>query len=97
VLDRFPFTLPYQIHVPPLRERRGDLGPLVAALTRELAQKLEPPVPSISRAILARLDGHDWPGNVRELMNTLETAMILGRDALELPEEFHDGPGAVTS
>ncbi|HEV7555472.1 MAG TPA: sigma 54-interacting transcriptional regulator [Kofleriaceae bacterium] len=79
----------FTIQLPPLRERRGDLGPLVAALTRELAQRLELPVPSISRSLLARLEDHDWPGNVRELMNSLETAMILGGgDGLELPEEF---------
>lgn len=53
------------------------------------AQKLELPVPSISRSLLSRLEAHDWPGNVRELMNSLETAMILGRgDGLELPDEF---------
>jgi DNA-binding NtrC family response regulator len=60
----------------------------VAALTRDLAQKLALPVPSISRAFLTRLEAHDWPGNVRELMNTLETAMILGgSNALELPDD----------
>ncbi|MCU1279075.1 MAG: Formate hydrogenlyase transcriptional activator, partial [bacterium] len=79
----------FTIQLPPLRERRGDLGPLVASLIGELAQKLELPVPSISRSLLARLEAHDWPGNVRELMNSLETAMILGRgDGLELPDEF---------
>ncbi|MCX5743050.1 MAG: sigma 54-interacting transcriptional regulator [Proteobacteria bacterium] len=79
----------FTIQLPALRERRGDLGPLVASLTRELAQKLQLPVPSISRSLLSRLDAHDWPGNVRELMNLLETAMILGRgDGLELPEEY---------
>jgi formate hydrogenlyase transcriptional activator len=79
----------FTIEVPPLRERRGDLGPLVAALVGELAQRLGTSAPPISRSLLARLDAHDWPGNVRELMNVLETALILGGgDALELPEEF---------
>jgi transcriptional regulator with GAF, ATPase, and Fis domain len=79
----------FAIRVPPLRERRGDLGPLVASLTKELATKLRLPPPSISRATLARLEAHDWPGNVRELMNVLETAMILGGgDGLELPDEL---------
>ncbi len=79
----------FAIHVPPLRDRKGDLGPLVAALARELAQKLDAPVPTISRAFLTRLEAHDWPGNVRELMNVLETAMILGGgDALELAGDF---------
>jgi formate hydrogenlyase transcriptional activator len=79
----------FTLQVPPLRERKGDLGPLVAALCRELAQKLDTKVPQVSRAFLARLEAHDWPGNVRELMNALETAMILGGgDALELPDDF---------
>jgi transcriptional regulator with GAF, ATPase, and Fis domain len=90
----------FAIHLPPLRDRRGDLGPLVADLARELAQKLALPVPSISRAFLTRLEAHDWPGNVRELMNTLETAMILGGgDALELPDDFprRSRPGAAST
>ena len=79
----------FAIELPPLRERRGDLGPLVAALTRELAHKLALPVPAISRALLTRLEAHDWPGNVRELASALETAMILGGGhRLELPDEL---------
>jgi formate hydrogenlyase transcriptional activator len=79
----------FAIHVPPLRERRGDLAPLVAALTAQLAGKLGIAPPSISRSALARLDAHDWPGNVRELMNVLETALILGGGrTLELSAEL---------
>jgi len=79
----------FTLRVPPLRERRGDLGPLVAALTRELAHQLELPVPPTSRALLTRLEAHDWPGNVRELRNVLETAIILGGGtSLELGDEF---------
>ncbi|MDX2088427.1 MAG: sigma-54 dependent transcriptional regulator [Kofleriaceae bacterium] len=79
----------FTVRVPSLRERRGDLGPLVAALVSELARKLGVEVPPIPRSVLKRLEAHDWPGNVRELMNVLETAMILGGGtALELPDEF---------
>ena len=79
----------FAIEVPPLRERRADLGPLVAAITRQLARTLDVPIPPITRTLLARLEAHDWPGNVRELVNTLETAMILGGDdGLALPAEF---------
>ncbi|MEO7736280.1 MAG: hypothetical protein ABIY55_35305 [Kofleriaceae bacterium] len=85
-------TLKYEwlaARLPPLRERRGDLGPLVAALTRELAHKLALPVPAISRVLLTRLEAHDWPGNVRELASALETAMILGGgQRLALPDEL---------
>ena len=79
----------FTLVVPPLRDRRGDLGPLAAALTRELAHQLALPVPPLSRALLTRLEAHDWPGNVRELRNVLETAIILGGGAaLELGDEF---------
>jgi transcriptional regulator with GAF, ATPase, and Fis domain len=78
----------FSILVPPLRTRRGDLAPLVASLTRQLAHKLGAEPPVVSRSVLARLEAHDWPGNVRELMNVLETAMIFGGGRLELPETF---------
>jgi transcriptional regulator with GAF, ATPase, and Fis domain len=79
----------FAIRVPPLRERRGDLAPLVSVLVAQLADKLGSDPPPITRAILSRLAAHDWPGNVRELMNVLETALILGGGrSLELPEEL---------
>ncbi len=79
----------FAIRVPPLRDRRGDFGPLVSALVRELADKLGVDAPPVTRALLTKLEAHDWPGNVRELMNVLETALILGGGrSLELPEEF---------
>ena len=77
----------FSIRVPPLRERRGDLAPLAAALVEQLAQRLGVAAPPVTRAVLAKLDAHDWPGNVRELANALEAALILGGGrALELPE-----------
>jgi transcriptional regulator with GAF, ATPase, and Fis domain len=79
----------FAIRVPPLRERRADLGPLVAALVAELAAQLGLATPPIPRALLARLDAHHWPGNVRELRNVLETALILGDGAtLDLADEL---------
>ena len=79
----------FSIRVPPLRERRADLAPLVSALIMQLAQKLGIEPPHVTRAALARLEAHDWPGNVRELMNVLETALILGGGrSLELPDEL---------
>ena len=79
----------FAIRVPPLRERRGDLAPLVSALVVQLAAKLGIDAPPVTRATLSKLDAYDWPGNVRELMNVLETALILGGGrSLELPEEF---------
>jgi formate hydrogenlyase transcriptional activator len=79
----------FAIRVPPLRERRADLAPLVKVLLSHLSQKLGIVSPQVTRAALAKLEAHDWPGNVRELVNVLETALILGDGrSLELPEEF---------
>jgi formate hydrogenlyase transcriptional activator len=79
----------FAIRVPPLRERRGDLAPLVTALLAQLSERLGLDPPPVTRTVLSRLDAHDWPGNVRELANVLETALILGNArALELPEDF---------
>jgi len=79
----------FSIAVPALRDRRGDLAPLVAALLGELCGKLGMAVPVVSRQVLTRLEAHDWAGNVRELMNLLESALILGAGrTLELPDEF---------
>jgi transcriptional regulator with GAF, ATPase, and Fis domain len=79
----------FSIRVPSLRERRGDLAPLVNALVGQLAARLGIAPPPITRTVLAKLAAHDWPGNVRELANVLETALILGRGVtLELPEEL---------
>ena len=90
-LDVFALT------VPPLRERKGDLGPLVAALVAELATKLRITAPGISRAVLSRLESHDWPGNVRELSNVLEAALIVGGGrSIELPDDFVRSPRRVT-
>jgi formate hydrogenlyase transcriptional activator len=82
----------FAIEIPPLRERRDDLGPLVAALLRDLADRLRLPEPVVSRRAMARLAAHDWPGNVRELANVLESALVLGAGrALELPADFSRG------
>ena len=81
----------FSIAVPPLRDRRDDLGPLTVALARELAARLGTAVPPIPRALIQRLRAHDWPGNVRELANLLETALVLGGGTtLVLPDEFPD-------
>jgi len=59
----------FVIHVPPLRERRGD----IAAIARELLRQIAPQVGhrTLTTPALARLASHDWPGNVRELRNVL--------------------------
>ena len=84
---RFRADLFYRIQgivlqVPPLRERRGDIFPLVAELSAQLSALHETEAPRLSRAVRAALVAHDWPGNVRELRNTIEMLCLLrgGKD-----------------
>ena len=70
----------FPIEVPPLRERREDIAPLVAHFIRQSARRMNRPEPQISKAALDQLGSYDWPGNVRELQNTVERAIILWRE-----------------
>ena len=79
------------VHIPPLRDRRGDI-PLLADLLvhRVCARHGIPPRP-ISEAAMAALVGFSWPGNVRQLEHAVERAIVVGAgDAIEaddLPAE----------
>src|SRR6185369_15585779 len=75
----------FHIHLPPLRERKGDIGPIAEALLVDLNRKHECRVTEMSPEVLQALDRHNWPGNVRELRNVLERAVILaGEGAIEM-------------
>jgi transcriptional regulator with PAS, ATPase and Fis domain len=79
---RFRADLYYRIqgivlHVPPLRDRRADIAPLVARFVEELSAQHGTPPPRFSRAIKAALLAYDWPGNARELRNTIERLCLL--------------------
>jgi two-component system response regulator HydG len=64
------------IAIPPLRERKEDLAPLVEHFIALLAPRTNPKVRAISDAALARLYAWKWPGNVRELGNVIEQALV---------------------
>jgi transcriptional regulator with GAF, ATPase, and Fis domain len=70
----------FPIEVPPLRERREDIEPLVAHFVRLSARRMNRPEPQISKSALDQLATYHWPGNVRELQNTVERAVILWRE-----------------
>lgn len=77
----------FQIRIPPLRERRGDIPALAFVILQELSKKLKRSV-TISPEALEILTAHDWPGNVRELRNVLEFAAYLSPDGAVLPESL---------
>jgi len=65
------------IHVPPLRERREDIPPLVAHFVHLMTSREGVPVRELTSDAVALLQELDWPGNVRELRNTVERLLIL--------------------
>jgi DNA-binding NtrC family response regulator len=67
----------FELHLPPLRERKGDLALLVERFLRELTPEGEPP--GLSSAAWAALGAHPFPGNVRELRHAIQHASILAR------------------
>src|SRR5438094_1097581 len=62
----------FQIEVPPLRERREDIPPLIAQLVRQFSQQLGKPKPDVSPDAFLKLLDYSVPGNVRELKNATE-------------------------
>jgi two-component system nitrogen regulation response regulator NtrX len=65
------------IHVPPLRERAGDIPDLVAHFAGAIAAAAGVPSRGFDAAAVERLQRRSWPGNVRELRNAIERLMIL--------------------
>jgi DNA-binding NtrC family response regulator len=81
----------FQIELPPLRERREDIPPLVSSFVKRFAQQLGKPEPQIAPEAFQKLLDYSWPGNVRELQNAIEYAVVLARNdhitVKELPSE----------
>ena len=82
-----------EVSVPPLRERREDLEPLVAYLLGRIA--------GAQNVVLAPdawtfLRAYEFPGNVRELENMLERALALGEDDILHAADFHSATGVRT-
>ena len=77
------------IHVPPLRNRRSDIVPLVLSFLRAFMSKHTKKV-AVSREALDFMQQYSWPGNVRELENTLERTVVLATDGETL--SAHDIP-----
>jgi two-component system NtrC family response regulator len=78
-----------EVRVPPLRERRQDIAPLVGHFVAQLADDRDVVVPD---EVLAELQSRPWPGNVRELENACERMVLLAHDGRvtvhDLPPRF---------
>jgi DNA-binding NtrC family response regulator len=78
-----------EIHLPPLRNRKGDIPLLAEHLLAKIGEELHTRVRGITPEAMNRLRSYNWPGNVRELEHALTRAVVLCRggvvDAEHLP------------
>jgi two-component system response regulator FlrC len=99
--NRFRKDLYYRLNViplkiPPLRDRREDIGPLCRFFLDKYNQLHKCSVETINPEALKVLEKHSWPGNVRELENVIQRAMLLSPDRVLTPEHllFDDEPAS---
>ena len=67
----------FRIQIPPLRNRRSDIGPLAFNFISQLSSEYNRSINSITPEAINYLQNADWYGNARELRNVIETAIIL--------------------
>ncbi len=77
-----------EIHLPPLRDREGDIALLSDHFLKIYLKKYKKPVKGISSVALKKLNQYNWPGNVRELQHALERAVILSENNYLEPDDF---------
>ena len=84
----------FQIHLPPLRERAGDVRILAKAFVKDFSVRLARPVTEITPAFLEALEQQPWKGNIRELRNVIERSLIVcegeGLDVADLPLDIQN-------
>jgi formate hydrogenlyase transcriptional activator len=88
----------YPIQLPPLRERREDIGLLAEAFLREASRRLGRIFDPMAKEVLEALRGYEWPGNVRELQNVIERAAVISNGrSLRLPAQWAVSIGPIAT
>ena len=82
------------LRIPPLRERKSDIGALGAFFVKKYAESNGRPARGLSAAALEQIMGYRWPGNVRELENAMHRAVLLSNGAEIGPEAIRAPDGA---
>ena len=84
----------FQIHLPALRERAGDVRILAKAFVKDFSVRLARPVTEITPAFLEALEQQLWKGNIRELRNVIERSLIVCEserlDVADLPLDIQN-------
>ena len=88
------------VHLPPLRERRDDIIPLMDHFRKSFIRRHNHGPCNYSPAVTRKFYSYDWPGNIRQLRNFVETMVVLDTDGRldldDLPPELIE-PGMDTS
>ncbi len=91
----------FEIHLPPLRERREDIPALVSHFLHRFNVEMSKRLQGVDDAVMDLFLRHRWPGNVRELENTLEHAFVLTRrqdlHPEDLPSNFMKATGPAST
>lgn len=77
-----------EIHLPPLRERTGDIPLLAAHFLKNYSKKYKKAIRGLSSAAFKTLNQYHWPGNVRELQHAIERAVIMSDSEILQSEDF---------
>ena len=84
----------FQVHLPPLRERTGDIRLLAKAFIRNFSAQLSRAINEITPEFLSTLEQQPWKGNIRELRNVIERSLIVCEgdrlDIADLPLEIQN-------
>jgi transcriptional regulator with PAS, ATPase and Fis domain len=78
------------INVPPLRERKEDIPLLINHFIHEFNEENNKQISGIHPNAKAILYSYNWPGNIRELRNCIESAVVLTKSELIMPEDLPD-------
>jgi two-component system response regulator HydG len=78
----------FQIQLPALRDRKGDIPVLVDHFVRKFCASMNKRITRVSPNAMALLDRYQWPGNIRELENAIERAMVVAQEPEIREEDF---------
>ena len=84
----------FQVHLPPLRDRAGDIRLLAKAFVKSLSERMGRTITEITPAFIEALEQQPWKGNIRELRNVIERCLIVCEgerlDIADLPLEIQN-------
>ncbi|MCI0413705.1 sigma 54-interacting transcriptional regulator [bacterium] len=80
-----------EIMIPPLRERKEDLGLMIIGLLQQICKREKKQIAGISKKLLSILTSYSYPGNVRELINLLNAMVAMAHPGEML--DLHLAPG----